>query len=468
MLYASAAFMFLFLPTALGIYTLMPGRLRKYVLLMSGVLFYIFANLRTPLAIPVLAAVAALTYAGGKKVAKAGGKLTFGIIVAADIAAFIALRIIYEASGGAFVFPLGAAVYLLMSVSYLADIRRGDCEPGGIVDSMLYLTFFPVMAAGPLVKYKDFRKYIENISFNINSFAGGARLFAIGFIEVIAVSAVLTTAYKSIIEISGESVNAIFGLLAALLVYMSSFFAIAGWTDMGAGISLMFGIIIPRDCGFAPAAYSPSVYFGRIFRGLGGFFDDYLVSPAVSAVEKRSGKKLAAALGSALMVLAVTLWIKTTPAMLAAALTAAAVTVLFRISGAEDMLEKKKFLRPLGWMFTAVLMVFFWTAAASGSLNRPFGFFGNLSFTAADFKIYYATVALSGRKLIAVAAAALFVLVPLSYYGDRLADKLPKRALSAAEAVSMFLLLGAFVYAIMFFMPQYPAYASKAFVYLAF
>ncbi len=466
MLYVSAAFLFLFLPLALGAYMFAPARYRKYVLLSAGVLFYIFANLSTPLAIPVLAAVALLTFFAGKKLARTCNRAVFYIIIGIEIAALIALRIVYEASGGSFVFPLGSAVYLLMSVSYLIDIRRGDCEPGGIVDSLIYLTYFPVMAAGPVIKYKDFKKYIGNVSFNTNNFADGARLFAIGFIEVIAISAVMTATYRNIIGISSHSLNAAFGLLGAMLVYAASFFAIAGWTDMGTGISLMFGINIPRDCGFAPAAYSPSGYFKKIFKGFNNWVDDYLTAPLISALGNK--EKLASLLSTAIPVLAVSLFIKTTYAMLASTLIASAIVALFSITKADKMLKEKVYMRPFGWLITTVLMIFFWTAVTVNSPYSLFEFFRELSFTAVDFKIYYVSLARSGSKLISVTAAALLVLVPFSYYDEAITRKVPKKIIPPVDAILMLLLLSAFVFTALFFMPQYPYYASHAFDYLVF
>ena len=81
-------------------------------------------------------------------------------------------------------------------------------------------------------------------------------------------------AYKPIVELSGHSLNVALGVLAAVLAMISGFFTVAGWTDMGTGIAMMFGIMIPRDCGFAPGALTPLWHFQRILRGLRGWLDD--------------------------------------------------------------------------------------------------------------------------------------------------------------------------------------------------
>jgi hypothetical protein len=113
-------------------------------------------------------------------------------------------------------------------------------------------------------------------------------------------------------------------------------------------------------------------------------------------------------------------------------------------------------------------MIFFWTAVTVNSPYSLFSFFRELSFTAVDFKIYYVSLARSGGKLISVAVAALFILVPFSYYGEIITAKVPKKIIPTVEVILMLLILSAFVFAIMFFMPQYPYYASHAFDYLIF
>ncbi|MGI6167380.1 MAG: hypothetical protein ACOYIA_04500 [Eubacteriales bacterium] len=465
MLYASAAFLFLFLPLTLCIYVLVSERTKKHVLLVAGLLFYVFANLATPLAIPIFAALLALTCFAGWVVARTGSRVVPLCVAAFDIAAFVVLRVLYEAPGVNFLFPLGAAIYLFASVSYLVDIRRGDCRPGSLTDTLLYLSFFPVIVAGPVVKYKDFAKYIGEAKVSVFSFAGGARLFMTGFIETVAVAGVTTSAYKTIIEVSGYSINIVLGILAAALALLSAFFTIAGWTDMGAGISMMFGIMIPRDCGFAPGALTPLGHFNRIFRGLSGWLDDYLISPLTRMLRFRG--KPAESLGVFLQVVLLSLWIRTTPAMLFAASVVAFVAALMKLTRADEAIEQKRYLRPVGWLLTAVLMSVFWSAATLRGADELFALFGKLSL-AEDFRTYYIYISLSGWEFISVVAAALLLVAPLSFYHDYILSHAPKKLRTSTEALFMLVLLFVFVFCILYFMPQYPQYALRVSEYFVF
>lgn len=99
--------------------------------------------------------------------------------------------------------PLGVSVYLLATVSMLIDISRGDAEPPpGFADACLYITFFPVMIAGPIIKYRDFVKLSseERLDFSLVNVANGYMLFARGFVKRIGISAIMADAYDSICE----------------------------------------------------------------------------------------------------------------------------------------------------------------------------------------------------------------------------------------------------------------------------
>lgn len=462
MLFASAAFLFLFLPLALGIYSITPKKFRKHVLVCESALFYIFANLSTPLAVFVLALTVIATVAAGRYIAKTSSKAFFAGMIYLYAVAFFALRIIYEASGRMVLYPLGAAVFLLSAISYLIDIKRGDSPPGSVVDAVLYLTFFPVIAAGPVVKYKNFIKLTENINFGINSFAGGARRFMAGFVSYIVFSAVLTDAYEKVIEVSGYSIFIPFGIIAAVLISLSSFFAIAGWTDMASGISQMFGIDIPRDCDLSPAAYTPSRYFAGIFKGLGSWIDDYIIS-SPTFKDKERGR----AASAAIKIILLALWIRTTTTMLFIAVIIAAAAAVLSLTGVERMLYEKKYLRLPGWILTGTFVMLFWTASTTVSVGAFFSLIGRLTLTAADFMTSYIYITLSGGKYITVFIAAL-LLVPMFFNGRQAVLRVPRSLRPKVEGVSTIILILLFSFSLIFFMPQFPQYAARVFEYLAF
>ena len=116
MLYASAVFMFLFLPILLAAYSVAPTKMRRYILLAGGVIFYVLANFKTPMATLLLAAVCAGTYFVGNYISKTQNRAVLLGVIAFDVLLLFVLRTIYGQSES-FIFPLGAAIFLLSSIS---------------------------------------------------------------------------------------------------------------------------------------------------------------------------------------------------------------------------------------------------------------------------------------------------------------------------------------------------------------
>lgn len=465
MLFTSAAFMFLMLPFSLAAFYLTPQKHRKWLLLIISAVFYILANVRNPLAIVILAAVAVITYFAGKLAAQTSFKYFSLVCLLGYIAMFVVFRIMADHVQG-FTFPLGGAVWLLSGASYVVDVSRKHSAPARIDAMLLYIMFFPVMIAGPVIKYKDFEKYVAEAKYSINDFAQGVKLFAVGVIERMALATVLMEAHELILETSGGAPNLAFGFFAILSLFLAVYFAFAGWTDMGVGIARMFGITIPRDFGGALFAYSPIMYFSRAFIGLGGWLDDYIINPAIKFM-RLSSKPIAGAVAGVISVICISMWADLSLAMLIMAAIVAAVTFVLSVTGADELMSGKKILRPIGFFITFFLIAGLWTAGVSDSAGAFFELLNSISIVSYDNNIYYVYIVMSGGKYIVSAIFALLML-PVTCYGDAILSRLPQKIRPAVEAVSVIALLALFVATVVYCLPQYPQYALKAFKYFVF
>lgn len=465
MLYTSVAFMFLVLPVSLAAFYLTPQKYRRWLLLIISAAFYIFANIQNLPAIGILATVSVLTYFAGKLAARAGFRYFSLIALTVYTALFIAFRLMHTYVEG-FSFPLGGAVWLLGGASYVIDISRKHTSPARIDDALLYMLFFPVMVAGPVVKYKDFEKYIAEAKYSINDFAAGVKLFAVGLVERMALATVLMESYELILETSNNAPNLAFGLFAILSLFLSVYFAFAGWADMGVGIARMFGIAIPRDVGGALFSYSPVMYFERIFMGLGAWLEDYVITPVMKFI-RLDGKPIAKALTGALTIILIALWADFSPAVFIMASIVAAVAFVLSVTGADDLMDSKRILRPVGFFVTFFLISGLWMAGVSDSVSVLFELLSSISVVAHDHHIYYVYIVMSGGKYFISTVLALLFL-PFSCYGDVILQKLPDKMRSVLEAVGVIILLALFAVTIVYCLPQYPEHAVRAFEYFVF
>lgn len=474
MLFASASFIFLFLPLALAAFYLSPRQHRRTVLLMISIAYYILANLASPLSIAIMAAAVTATYFAGLFVAPRGRDDEFGsrrrlvamVGVLAALTLLVVLRVVEQATPSAY-FPLGAAIWLLHCISYIIDIARGDVAPGSPLDSLLYLTCFPLLIVGPVVRYKVFFRCLEQADCSVNRISEGMRTFAVGLVEHMAVSAVLLHAYDKILSNGIGALNLTLGLSAAVLMFIISFFSFSGLACMARGVALMFGLEFGEDIGSLLSARTPSEYFSRCFRGLGQWFDDYLCSPLCACFGNRLSDRAVDAIRSGLGVVWLAVWLKCTPALLLTGLAAGIIVALLVISGADGALLRHRRLWPLGWLLTFCVATVFWTSGVASSPATLLDLAGSLTVTSPDLSIYYIYIEMSGGRYLASLGIAL-LMIPLYHRYNEVAALLPRGLRSVYDGVRTVLILGLFAFSLLFYLPQYPEYATRALKHFRF
>ena len=281
MTYLSPSFIFVFLPVAMAIYAMAP-RLRRIDLLpMISSVFFVCVNMHDPLSlvyyflISICSAAAIKIY---KKTKKRAVIMLLGIL--ATIAAIASLTYRFML-GGAAVYHVGLIVSLAAVISMSFDILQNQGRvPDTAWEALVYVTFFPVMPAGPFVRYGDLIEKLDGIEFSTENFLKGILRFIVGFIKCVAVSALLGRVYDDTMALEGSFGLAVYVLLAAICgVRIYTFFS--GYSDMGRGIALMLGIDIKKDFGDPFINSSPVNYMKRFFRSLSEFCKLYVVSPIV-------------------------------------------------------------------------------------------------------------------------------------------------------------------------------------------
>lgn len=477
MLFTSASFVFLFLPLSLAAFYLSPTRHRRAMLLLISVAFYILANLASPLSIVLMAAAVTATYFAGLFVAPRVRDDALGrrrrtvaaIGVLAALALFIVLRVIAQVTVSAY-FPLGAAIWLLHCVSYIVDIARGDVAPGHPLDSLLYLTCFPLLVIGPVVRYKVFLRALEQMNCSVNRIADGMRSFAVGFVEKLAVSAVLLDAYDRILGNGVGSLNLTLGLCAAVLIFVIGFFSLSGLSCMAHGLALMFGLDFDEDIGSMLTARTPGEYFSRCFCGLGQWLDDYLCSPLLARLERlglRIGERTSAALRGGLGVVWLAVWLKCSPSLLLTGLAIGVIVALLALSGADRAILRHRWLWPLGWLLTFCVATVFWTSGIAGSTASLLQLAGSLTVSTSELSIYYIYIEMSGGRYPASLGIAL-LMIPMYHRYNTVASLLPRGLRSVYDGVRTVIILGLFAFSLLFYLPQYPEYALMALKHFSF
>ena len=308
MVFNSASFLFFFLPAALILYWVLPGRETKNILLLLlSLVFYAFGGLAQ---LPVLLAAALWSWAFGLLLARQRARRLW---LALGVAGNLGLLCFYKYVGfflGALALPalssplplpLGISFFSFHAVSYLVDTWREPALAEKRPDRLLlYLAFFPRLLAGPIVKWKDGRCELMQRSVSAADTAAGLRRFVLGLLKKLLLAESAGAVVAALTPHSGAAI----AWLAAVSYLLQLYFDLSGYSDMAIGLGRLFGFRFPENFDYPFVSRSFTEFWRRWHITLGRWFFDYLYVPLGGS---RQGK-CRAALNRMIVFAATGLW----------------------------------------------------------------------------------------------------------------------------------------------------------------
>lgn len=171
--------------------------------------------------------------------------------------------------------PLGVSFVTFSALSYVIDIRRGDARPGNFIDAVLYLTFFPKVASGPIVLWKHFQEQMAYRTLTVDKFAVGIERICLGFAKKL----ILADSFGAVVAKMTGSVDVPTAWLCTLLYMLQIYYDFAGYSDIAIGLSKMFGFDFEENFNFPYISLSITEFWRRWHISLGAFFREYLYFP---------------------------------------------------------------------------------------------------------------------------------------------------------------------------------------------
>lgn len=268
MVFSSFVFVCCFLPAALAIYYFAQPRLRNLVLLATSLLFYSWGNAWN---LAVLLAVAFVTYFGGLLPRR---RWICGAFILANIVALCYFKFFDG------VMPLGISFFVFQAVAYLVDVYRGDVESAtNFLDFLLFLSFFPKVSQGPIVKYNALSVEIKSRTETLTLFNSGVRRFIIGFAKKILIANTMGVMADQIFGAPVDSFGTLVAWGGAIAYTLQLYFDFSGYSDMAIGLGEMFGFHIMENFDFPYVSCSVTEFWRRWHISLGAWFRDYLYIP---------------------------------------------------------------------------------------------------------------------------------------------------------------------------------------------
>lgn len=273
MVFYSAPFLFAFLPLTLLVYYLIPWRRGKNaVLILASLLFYAFGGLRD---LWLLIGSAVLHFFAGLLLLrmKRGQRAVLAAVVALDVAVLLGCKL----SG---YLPLGVSFFTFQAISYVVDLVRDPVNGSrSFFEVLQYLTFFPQIGSGPLMKFSQVRPYLNARTESPQEVAAGICRFIRGLAKKVLLSAAIAEAADAVFAMSLDALDIRAAWLGALCYAVQLFLDFSGYSDMAIGLGHMFGYTLPENFRYPYCASSITDFWRRWHISLSAWFRDYLYIP---------------------------------------------------------------------------------------------------------------------------------------------------------------------------------------------
>ncbi len=381
----SLLFLFIFLPAAL-LLTLVSGkRLRNIVLLLLSLIFYAWGGVSYTLII--LLSITVNYFAGlllQKKLNTKYARKILIITVTVNILALLlfkylffivdnisAIKSIYGSPPviiKKFAMPLGISFFTFCNLSYLLDIFRGETKAEkNFINMALYLSFFPRLIAGPIVRYKEMSSQLTERKITLANFTSGIERFVIGLGKKVLIADTFALVANHVFDSPVNGLSFLPAWIGIITYTLQLYFDFSGYSDMAIGLGRMFGFNIAENFNFPYISKSIQEFWQRWHISLSTWLRDYLFAPL--ALKFRNHGKAGIALSVLITFTLCGMWHG--PAW--------TYIVWGSIHGLFLMIERigfgkrlKKIWRPLRHFYVIVVVLFSWVFFRSADLAYAF------------------------------------------------------------------------------------------------
>lgn len=291
MLFSSIPFLFYFLPCVLVLYFIAPKPLKNSVLLITSLVFYAWD--KPKFAIIMIVSIV-LGYIFGLLIGKFRGTVMSKVFLALSVGSSLITLGIFKytdffissfnsVSGLAvpltgIALPIGISFYTFQILSYTVDVYRGDvAAQRNPISLAAYVSMFPQLIAGPIVRYSDIEKQLVSRSHNFDLAAQGIRRFVLGLGKKILIANSLGELCDTFRASDDKSV--LFYWLYAIAFTLHIYFDFSGYSDMAIGMGKIFGFEFLENFDYPYISGSVTEFWRRWHMSLGTWFRDYVYIP---------------------------------------------------------------------------------------------------------------------------------------------------------------------------------------------
>ena len=286
MVFSSPVFLFAFLTAVYILYRIIPTKtLKNILLLVFSLLFYTYGESK---AILLMIISIAVNYIFGLAMTNKN-KFRKPVLVCAVTVNLLILGIFKYAGFGAgllgitlphIALPIGISFYTFQAMSYVIDsYRNPEYIQKNLFKLALYITFFPQLIAGPIVKYYDFANQIDNREITPQKTAQGIRRFITGLSKKLFIADTMAFTADYVYGLDTAALSAPLAWLGAVSYLFQIYFDFSGYSDMAIGLGMMFGFNFRENFNYPYISQSMQDFWRRWHISVSTWFKEYLYIP---------------------------------------------------------------------------------------------------------------------------------------------------------------------------------------------
>jgi alginate O-acetyltransferase complex protein AlgI len=294
MVFASLAFLFIFLPANLCIYYLTPkDEYRNIVLILFSFVFYAWGE---PIWVSLLFLSATVDYFHGLLVERYRGTRWARAPLFSSIAVNIGLLVAFKYSGflyqtineifstsfevKTYSLPIGISFYTFQTISYVVDVYRGEVKPQrSYFKFLMFVSLYHQLVAGPIVRYAHIAKEVDDRQHTLPDFVSGVSRFCMGLFKKVCIANVAGELVVRYMETDPSLLSVGESWFGLLMFSLQIYYDFSGYSDMAIGLGMMFGFHYHENFMYPYIARTASEFWRRWHISLGTFFRDYVYIP---------------------------------------------------------------------------------------------------------------------------------------------------------------------------------------------
>lgn len=293
MVFSSLTFLFVFLPAVLLVYFSVPRQGKNAVLFIFSLLFYAWGE---PIYVLLMIFSTVLDYTCGRLVEKFRGtpKQKIGLLISVTVN--IGLLCFFKYSdfligtlNGIFGWnipllnlplPIGISFYTFQTMSYTIDVYRGEARvQKNIISFGAYVSLFPQLIAGPIVRYQDIAEQLDMRTHSFDNFGTGVKRFVTGLGKKVLLANNIGLLWDTISQTDASRLTAVGAWLGITAFAFQIYFDFSGYSDMAIGLGKIFGFDFGENFNYPYVSKSVTEFWRRWHISLGAWFRDYVYIP---------------------------------------------------------------------------------------------------------------------------------------------------------------------------------------------